>query len=149
MRAEPATLTPALSQREREEETTCFLSALSARKALISGCEARGMKNGDWIDLPADSRHVSRERDRARTLRASPWWRKQLKAGRCHYCGGCFPPSELTMDHVIPVARGGRSVKGNVVPACSACNRTKRHLTPAEQVLAQLERDSPKKQDKR
>jgi hypothetical protein len=37
------------------------------------------------------------------------------------------------------VARGGRSVKGNVVPACAACNRAKRHLTPAEQVLAQLD----------
>ena len=43
------------------------------------------------------------------------------------------------MDHVIPVARGGRSVKGNVVPACTACNRAKRHLTPAEQVLATLD----------
>ena len=42
------------------------------------------------------------------------------------------------MDHVIPVARGGRSVRGNVVPACRACNRTKRHLTPAERVLAEL-----------
>ena len=37
------------------------------------------------------------------------------------------------MDHVVPVARGGRSVKGNVVPCCAACNRSKRFLTPAEQ----------------
>ncbi|NLF19651.1 MAG: HNH endonuclease, partial [Lentisphaerae bacterium] len=45
----------------------------------------------------------------------------------------------LTMDHVVPVARGGRSVKGNVVPACRACNRGKSFLTPAEQILATLE----------
>jgi hypothetical protein len=34
MRTEPATLTPALSQRAREGETTCFLSLLLGRKAL-------------------------------------------------------------------------------------------------------------------
>lgn len=93
----------------------------------------------NWIDLAPDPRHVARERARARELRASPWWQRQLAAGRCHYCSGRFAPDELTMDHVIPVARGGRSVKGNVVPACTACNRAKRHLTPAEQVLATLD----------
>ena len=34
MRAEPATLTPTLSQREREEQTTCLLSMLPSRKVL-------------------------------------------------------------------------------------------------------------------
>ena len=100
------------------------------------------MTTDDWIDLHPDPRHVARERERARGLRASSWWRQQLAAGRCHYCGGHFEPARLTMDHVVPVARGGRSVKGNVVPACAACNRAKRHLTPAEQVLAKLERSS-------
>ncbi len=94
----------------------------------------------DWIDLQPDPRHVARERARARELRASAWWKCQIAAGRCHYCGKKVAPSALTMDHVIPVARGGRSVKGNVAPACTACNRTKSHLTPAEQVLATLEK---------
>jgi 5-methylcytosine-specific restriction enzyme A len=44
----------------------------------------------------------------------------------------------LTMDHLVPLARGGRSTKGNVVPCCKACNPTKRHWTPAELVLQQL-----------
>ena len=43
------------------------------------------------------------------------------------------------MDHAVPVARGGTSTRGNVVPACSNCNKTKKHLTPAEQILRQLE----------
>jgi 5-methylcytosine-specific restriction protein A len=92
----------------------------------------------EWIDLSADPGHVARERARARDLRASDWWRQQVAAGRCHYCGAAAPPEALTMDHVIPVSRGGRSVKGNVVPACTACNRAKRFLTPAEQTLAEL-----------
>ena len=97
----------------------------------------------DWVEMSANPKHVARERARARSLRASPWWRSQLATGRCHYCGAVVSAEALTMDHVIPVARGGRSVKGNVVPACTACNRTKRFLTPAEQILAELDTPPP------
>jgi len=41
----------------------------------------------------------------------------------------------------VPVSRGGTSTKGNVVPACEACNKTKKYLTPAERILADLEKD--------
>lgn len=87
---------------------------------------------------PADERHVKRERDRARQLRQSQWWKDLLAKGVCHYCGKTFPPDELTMDHIIPVVRGGTSTKGNVVPACFACNQSKAAQTPAEQILESL-----------
>jgi len=93
----------------------------------------------DWIDIRKDPAHVARERQKARALRQSAWWRGQCARGVCHYCGRQVPPDDLTMDHVVPVARGGRSVKGNVVPACRVCNRGKSFLTPAEQILAALE----------
>ncbi len=83
--------------------------------------------------------HIARERARARELRASQWWKNQLATGICHYCGGKFPPGELTMDHVIPVARGGKSDRGNVVPCCKACNQSKKFLTPAERILDSLD----------
>lgn len=92
----------------------------------------------DWTPATASPEEIARERAKARELRASQWWRNQLAKGVCHYCGGHFPPSELTMDHVIPVARGGKSERGNVVPACLACNRQKRCLTPADLALAQI-----------
>lgn len=87
---------------------------------------------------PADERHIRRERARARALRASPWWKAQLAKGECHYCHGHFAPDQLTMDHVIPVARGGTSDKSNVVPACFPCNQAKSAQTPAERILDQL-----------
>lgn len=93
-----------------------------------------------WVDIRKDGRHVAREREKARILRKSEWWRAQLRKGVCHYCGRKVGAGALTMDHVIPVARGGRSVRGNVVPACLACNRKKKFLTPAEQALDALER---------
>jgi 5-methylcytosine-specific restriction endonuclease McrA len=36
------------------------------------------------------------------------------------------------MDHVVPLARGGRSTKGNLVPACKDCNNKKKNLLPME-----------------
>lgn len=87
---------------------------------------------------PADDSHVKRERAKARALRSSPWWKAQLAKGICHHCGKHFPADQLTMDHLIPVARGGTSSKGNVVPACFACNQAKAAQTPAEQILESL-----------
>ncbi|MBO4286970.1 MAG: HNH endonuclease [Kiritimatiellae bacterium] len=95
----------------------------------------------DWIDLRPDPAHVAREREKARQLRQTEWWRQQLRNGVCHYCGRKVGEANLTMDHVIPVARGGRSVRSNVVPACDACNKKKRFYTPAELILAELEKE--------
>ncbi len=95
----------------------------------------------DWVDIRKDEAHVKREREKARALRKSEWWRRQLQAGVCRYCGARVGADALTMDHVVPVARGGTSSRGNVVPACEACNRSKKALTPAEHILAELERD--------
>jgi 5-methylcytosine-specific restriction enzyme A len=88
-----------------------------------------------WVEVVADPAHVRREREKARQLRASAWWRRRLQKGICAYCGRAFAARELTMDHVVPVARGGRSVKGNVVASCKPCNARKKLLTPAEQLL--------------
>jgi 5-methylcytosine-specific restriction endonuclease McrA len=47
----------------------------------------------------------------------------------CCYCG-CKTP--LTMDHVIPVTRGGRHSIGNLLPACASCNPSKSNSTIME-----------------
>jgi 5-methylcytosine-specific restriction endonuclease McrA len=70
---------------------------------------------------------IRRERRKARELRASPWWKRKRARGLCHHCGGRFPPRELTMDHLVPVIRGGKSTKGNVVPSCKACNNKRKY----------------------
>jgi 5-methylcytosine-specific restriction endonuclease McrA len=90
---------------------------------------------GDWIDLDVDPAHVAREREKARALRKTAWWQRRISRGLCAYCNGHFAARDLTMDHVVPVARGGRSTKGNVVPACKSCNNKKKLLTPAEQLM--------------
>lgn len=75
---------------------------------------------------------IRREKDTARELRKSRWWQNLIAKGICHWCGGTFPREELTMDHVVPIARGGISSRGNVVPACKECNNRKKYLLPIE-----------------
>ena len=79
-----------------------------------------------------DEEHIRRERAKARSLRASRWWHTKLAAGRCHYCHRQVSKDELSMDHIVPLARGGRSTRGNVVPCCKECNTRKQLLTPVE-----------------
>ena len=48
----------------------------------------------------------------------------------CQYCGST--KSGLTVDHVIPRSRGGKSVWENIVAACASCNRRKGNRLPRE-----------------
>ena len=75
---------------------------------------------------------LQRERRKARELRQSQWWKRKCARGICHYCGAQVPARELTMDHIVPIARGGKSTKGNVAPACKTCNTKKKQLLPME-----------------
>jgi len=81
---------------------------------------------------PIDPDILRRERERARALRQSGWWKRKISSGVCHYCRRSVGSRALTMDHVVPLGRGGRSVRGNVVPACKACNDRKQSLLPIE-----------------
>lgn len=82
----------------------------------------------------ADEKQLSREKAKAKELRNSAWWKRKKSSGVCHYCGRKFPPSTLTMDHVVPLARGGRSVKENLVPCCKECNNKKKNMLTVEWV---------------
>ena len=92
----------------------------------------------DWLDLNPDPAHVRRERERARELRRSDWWKARIAQGVCHYCGKKVGAEKLTLDHVVPVSRGGRSTRGNCVPCCQDCNAKKKSYTPAERILEGL-----------
>jgi len=95
----------------------------------------------DWFDMRVDPAQIAKERAKARELRRTNWWRAQIQKGVCHYCGGKFPPSELTMDHIVPLSRGGHSTKGNIVPCCKACNNNKKYTMPVDEILAELDRE--------
>lgn len=51
---------------------------------------------------------------------------------RCQYCGKRFSSAELSLDHVVPTSRGGKSSWENVVCACLKCNVKKGNRLPSE-----------------
>lgn len=64
-----------------------------------------------------------RELDAMGTFTAADWREILVKHDyRCRYCRSDGP---LTIDHIIPLARGGRHDKSNIVPACLRCNTSK------------------------
>jgi 5-methylcytosine-specific restriction protein A len=84
-----------------------------------------GRRDEPNLDAGGDA-HVRRERDAARELRQSRWWKNLIQNAKCHYCGVQLTAKTATMDHILPVSRGGCSTKGNVVASCKACNTAKR-----------------------
>lgn len=51
----------------------------------------------------------------------------------CVYCGA----AAASIDHMTPIARGGRTTPGNVVPACTSCNSRKKDM-PFDEWLDKL-----------
>jgi 5-methylcytosine-specific restriction endonuclease McrA len=49
----------------------------------------------------------------------------------CYWCRKVLPDGG-TVDHVTPLAKGGKHCAGNVVPACPECNSEKRDRHPME-----------------
>ena len=69
---------------------------------------------------------VPRESARRRITRRAVFARDSWT---CQYCGKM---THLTVDHVLPRSRGGKSVWENIVTSCAPCNRRKGNRTPTE-----------------
>jgi len=57
----------------------------------------------------------------------------------CRYCGRCAPEVRLTVDHVLPVALGGRDEAENLVACCADCNSGKTSTTPDAPLVADVQ----------
>ena len=62
---------------------------------------------------------------------------------RCQYCGQKRAAPELTLDHITPRSRGGRSAPDNLATACVACNTRKGNRTPEEARMPLLTPQKP------
>ncbi len=52
-------------------------------------------------------------------------WFETVKERQNHRCAYCSQSLPLTLDHVIPLARGGKHVRENILAACKPCNSRK------------------------
>jgi 5-methylcytosine-specific restriction protein A len=87
----------------------------------------------EYFDLDSpDEREIRAEREKAKSLRKTRWWQQKTASGKCFYCEQKVPFRQITMDHLVPLARGGRSTKDNLVPCCKSCNSLKKSMMPIE-----------------
>lgn len=71
-----------------------------------------------WAEDPKKSVAPKKRRSGSKGKAASARWEIEMRAERCHYCGG---PGG-TIDHIIPRSKGGPNTASNCVPACGPCN---------------------------
>ncbi len=91
--------------------------------------------NAAWAKANPRSRSATEHRRRAHGAMTAGDIRAvtEMGDGVCSYC--LTPGLELTVDHVVPVSRGGTNDPENLVMACRSCNSRKRTRTPIEYLM--------------
>lgn len=82
-----------------------------------------------------NNHHRRRSNKGTGTVTRAEWF--EIKARYGFACSYCFEVKPLTMDHAIPLARGGEHAAHNIVPACVSCN-SRKHTKTRTEFLAQL-----------
>ncbi len=67
-----------------------------------------------------------------RIWKVPPVNRREVLRRDHHSCQYCGSSKHLTLDHVIPLSKGGQHSWDNVVTACKGCNQRKSNRTPLE-----------------
>lgn len=97
----------------------------------IAGASARSAQRrgggGAESEVSARGRHGPPSA-RAR-IRREVW---EACQGRCVYCAELLSRNAMTLDHVLPRARGGRNARSNLVAACEGCNTAKGDAAPRD-----------------
>jgi len=114
----------------------------SVRRAvllLLAGKAHPVERSGEWLRSPSTRLEVPEVIRLHRYVRLPyqevPFCRKNifLRDGfRCQYCGREETAENLTVDHIVPLSRGGRDLWSNVVTACRTCNNLKGNKLPRE-----------------
>ncbi|MBU0674873.1 MAG: HNH endonuclease [Proteobacteria bacterium] len=86
----------------------------------------------DFFFAGVDEEVIRKEKAKARDLRKSRWWQNKIAAKCCYFCGKSTESKDLTMDHLVPLTRGGLSAKNNLEPCCKDCNTRKKNMLPEE-----------------
>lgn len=82
---------------------------------------------------------VKRRRARRRNVHSTHFTEQERQSqlmmfgGECSYCGNAAE----TLDHFLPLSKGGAHTLGNLIPACNPCNRSKSNKFPDEWYPAQ------------
>ena len=91
----------------------------------------------DRSRCPEHQNHKSSAGRHAVHLNTTRWKKLSRKLRRMQpFCSTCGAREDLTVDHIVPVSKGGKSTFGNQVAACKSCNGFKANRTPRQAGMA-------------
>ena len=118
---------------------SCRGRAIRIPRMPLTDDERRAKANAAYRRYYAGSGGSSiRARVYARKRKLDPipeWWREDQLSRGCAYCGA----PATTLDHFIPVRRGGKSKPTNLLPACGSCNSKKKASDPLHWIDKRVE----------
>lgn len=113
-----------------------YASARRAITLIVKGAAVMEKDRDIFVHLELKLPSVIRLRDYRRIpQRQQTLTRKHIyirDGYMCQYCAKLLAAIDMTLDHVVPESRGGRSTWENLVACCRDCNRKKNDRTPEE-----------------
>ena len=107
-----------------------------ANKERIAAKHAEWARNNSDKTRAKTHRYRGRRRKAEGTFTADQWKARLAYHGyKCIYCGvekQDTPQKYLTMEHLIPLCRGGTNWASNLAPSCKSCNCSKNSKTHFE-----------------
>lgn len=106
-----------------------------ARQWYIDNKELMIKRAAEWKKNNPDKVRISTRNYHSRKRAAGKFTNKDYMRlfnrllGKCGYCG---INNADTIDHIVPLSRGGSNFIGNIMPACGSCNYSKQHKTIME-----------------
>lgn len=128
-------------QQAHPEQVRAAGRACAARRRLEHPGLVRALERARRLAHPeaqalSESRRRARKKSLPNTLTLSEWQAVcAAYKNRCAYCGR---KAKLTMDHVLPLSKGGGTIAHNIVPACLSCNSAKGARPPQKPVRLTL-----------
>lgn len=130
-------------QRPRGECKTCHKQTSGTEIKVCKSCRPRSLEhNPRWlggISLQRGYSAIHENRRRAEKAKSTTHftrdeWEELKKHHRhtCLMCGISEPLIKLTIDHIIPLSRGGHDGIENIQPLCKSCNSSKHNKVGSE-----------------
>ncbi|MFJ7588418.1 HNH endonuclease [Streptomyces sp. NPDC097617] len=119
--------------RREYRQANAVAIAEARRRWRLANPELHAARSAEWkrANPDAHARHKSKDRARRYGAEHEPYSRAEVFArwgSRCCYCN----EPATSIDHVVPLSRGGHDVEANAVPCCKSCNSSKGRKTLAE-----------------
>lgn len=102
---------------------TAYVNNTRTKKTEVSPAEAVKMA----VTLPPFEKLKGRRKSTLHARKRKRWIKDR---GVCHWCGDPVTEENATIDHVIPLGRGGIDNCANMVLACRDCNEWRGHDMP-------------------